>query len=266
MDNLNDLQHWLLNSITAPTTAQNIDTYLLPSQNQSPADRLAVYQHAYLARLLEVLQSLFPCTRFAVGEDLFDQFAAGYIQTHPPHSYTLAHLADKFANYLDATRPPDWGAFLVELVRLEQAIDRIFDAPGPENLPPFTLPTTADASLTLSLVPGCELHAFHYPVSTYYTSWKSWVAVGRTANHGSNDPPSWPAPQNQFLALFRRDYIVRRYELTPTQFTLLTALHSAATLEDALAAAANNNPNDLDTLAHNFQSWFTFWAAERFFI
>lgn len=254
MDNLTHLQNWLLNSIIAPSTAQHINDHILPSENQSSADRLAVYQHAYLARLLEVLQSLFPCTRFAVGDELFNQFAAGYIQTHPPHSYTLAHLADKFADYLDATRPADWGAFLVELVRLEQAIDRIFDAPGPENLPPFTLPTTtADASLKLSLVPGCELHTFHYPVSAYYTHWKQSLAT------------DWPQPQDQYLALFRRNYIVRRYELTATQFTLLSALHSGAPLGDALTIAANENPATLETLAQNFQSWFTLWAAERFF-
>lgn len=252
-DNLNQLQHWLLNAVTEPAAAQQINDYLRPSQNQTTTDRLAVYQHAYLARLLEVLQSLFPCTRFAIGDELFNQFAAGYIQTHPPHSYTLAHLPDNFADYLDATRPADWGAFLVELVRLEQAIDRIFDARGPENLPPFTLPTTADASLTLSLVPGCELHAFHYPVSAYYTAWKQSI------------PEEWPEPQNQYLALFRRDYIVRRYELTATQFTLLSALHCGAPLGDALAIAASNNPAELDILAQDFQSWFTFWAAERFF-
>ena len=266
MEPLNRLQDWLLSAIVEPATAQHVNDHLLPSPTQSPADRLAVYQHAYLARLLEVLQNLFPCTRFAIGDELFNQFAAAYIQAHPPHSYTLANLSDKFADYLDATRPADWGAFLVELVRLEQAIDRIFDAPGPENLPPFTLPTTADASLKLSLVPGCELHAFHYPVSNDYTAWKSWVAVVRAANHGSNDSPAWPARQKQHVALLRRNYIVRRYELTATQFALLSGLQAGAPLGDALAIAADENSKTLETLAHDFQSWFTFWAAERFFI
>lgn len=253
MPDLHHLQHWLLHSITSPNSATAIDQHLLSSTTQSPTDRLAVYQHAYLARLLEVLQNLFPCARFAIGDELFNQFAAAYIQAHPPHSYTLANLADKFADYLDATRPADWGAFLVELVRLEQAIDRIFDAPGPENLPPFRLPTTADASLKLSLVPGCELHAFHYPVSTYYTQWKHSI------------PAEWPEPRDQFVALLRRNYIVRRYELTATQFNLLTALHSGAPLGDALSTAAKNRADDVDTLAADFQSWFKFWTAERFF-
>lgn len=253
MPNLDQLQHWLLASITEPTSNKDIDDHLRPSLRQSAADRLAVYQHAYTARLLEVLQDLFPCTRFAVGDELFTQFAASYLQAHPPHSYTLNHLADQFPGYLDTTRPADWGAFVVELARLEQKIDRIFDAPGPENLPPFTMPAAADASLKLALVSGFELHRFEHPVSDYFTAWKA----GRE--------PNWPEPHDQFVALFRRDYIVRRYELTHSQYDLLCSFKSGVSLGDALAAAANNHPAGVEILTRDFHNWFAFWAAERFF-
>ena len=141
---LDHLQHWLLSAITSPSeiTPSDLASTILPSHNQSATDRLAVYQHAYLARLLEVLRELFPCTRFAVGDELFDQFAAGYLAAHPPHSYTLARLADQWVEYFDASRPADWGRFVVEVARLEHAIDRIFDGPGPENFPHSRCPTT----------------------------------------------------------------------------------------------------------------------------
>src|SRR5438876_5225666 len=102
---LTDLQRWLLTAITdqiAPQQAE-VDRVLLSSPQQSAADRLAIYRGAYIARLLEVLREQFPCTRFAVGE-LFDQFAASYLQTYPPRSYTLARLADNLVDYLEATR------------------------------------------------------------------------------------------------------------------------------------------------------------------
>src|SRR3954453_11085505 len=141
---LDDIQRWMLASITATDgTAGGVNEMVLPSRQQSAAERLAVYRHAYFARLLEVLRELLPCTRRAVDDELFDRFAADYLRAHPPHSYTLARLADTFAEYLDATRPADWGAFVVELVRLELAIDHIFDGPGPETLPPLTIPPDA---------------------------------------------------------------------------------------------------------------------------
>jgi len=253
MERLADLQRWLIDSITAPGSTLRVEDHILPSNHQSAADRLAVYQHAYLARLLEVLQNLFPCSRFAAGDELFRQFATGYIQAYPPRSYTLAHLADHFADYLDATRPADWGAFLVELVRLEQAIDRIFDAPGPEGLLPFAMPADADGSLRLRLVPGCELHAFCYPVSTYYTQWKQATAA------------DWPQAGEQYVALFRCDYVVRRYELIATQYAVLSALQAGESLGDALAMAADRYPAETESLARGCQAWFAFWAAERLF-
>jgi len=265
---LNDLQRWMLGAITDPSgvaSGREVERTILPSRQQSAAERLAVYQNAYLARLLEVLREQFPCTRVAVGDELFDQFAAGYLQAHPPHSYTLGRLADHLAVYLDATRPADWGDFIVELVRLEQAIDRIFDGPGPEIAAPFQFPADAGESLRLSFVPGFELFAFRYPVSAYYTDWKA------------NGEPAWPEPREQFVALLRRDYIVRRYELSRVQHDVLKSLHAGSELGEALALAAQAThwpgqpgrpPHDetsLDGLAADLRDWFARWTADGFF-
>jgi len=39
---------------------------------------------------------LFPACRYTVGDDLFDEFAYGYLQSYPPRGYTLGTLADNF--------------------------------------------------------------------------------------------------------------------------------------------------------------------------
>lgn len=250
------IQRWMLAAIARPESTErgSLEAAILPSRQQSPEERLAVYRHAYLARLLEVLRELFPCTRFAVGDELFDQFAAGYLQSHPPQSYTLARLADKLPEYLDATRPVDWGSFVVELARLEQAIDRIFDGPGPEGLPPFVVPENACESLQLSLVPGLELHAFSHPVSTYYTDWKA-----------SRQPP-WPSRQEQYIAVFRRDYVVRRFDLTATQHELLLMISRGQSLGEALAGITEDvDPAAGGQFADEVQRWFTLWSANGFF-
>ncbi|MBW8884594.1 MAG: putative DNA-binding domain-containing protein [Planctomycetia bacterium] len=253
---LADLQRWLLAAITEPIGPETaaVEQRLLPSREQSAAERLAVYRSAYVARLLEVLHEQFPCTRFAVGDELFDQFAAGYLKAHPPNSYTLARLADKLVDHLEGTRPADWGAFVVELARLEQTIDRVFDAAGPENLPSYTVPEIAGDSLTLTLAPGLELHAFSYPVSTFYTAWKSRLQ------------PSWPQPQPQFVALLRRDYIVRRHELNRPQYELLSGISRGMPLGEAVAAGAAAVENaDSEKLAAEFSDWFATWATSGFF-
>ena len=247
---LSNLQHWLLEGITRPDGVDPIaiDDAILRSQQQTSGERLAVYQHAYVARLLEVLRELFPCTRFTVGDDLFDQFAAGYLRRYPPTSYTLGRLADHWVDYLDQTKPADadWGKFVVEVARLEQAIDRVFDGPGPEALPQFSLPSDAGGDLKLTFVPGLEVHAFQFPVSAYFTAWKA------------GQQPAWPDCGEQFIALYRRDYIVRRHELSREQFELLSALKRGSSLVESLAEFPSVDPADI-------RSWFAHWAAAGFF-
>lgn len=251
---LAEAQRWLLAAIVDPSQPTEFETqvHLAAGPAQLPDERLAIYRHAYLARLLEVLRELFPCTRFAVGDELFDRLLIDYIHAHPPSSYTLAKLPDQLVAFLDATRPPDWGLFVVELARLEHAIDLVFDGPGGEQLPPFQLPATASGDLRLVLTPSLTLLAFRYPVSTYFTSWKA----GRE--------PQWPEPEKQHIALLRRDYIVRRYELTPEQYPVLELLQAGKSLDEVMSSLAAAG-QDLDRLAKTIGQWFESWAGESFF-
>ncbi len=254
---LDDLQRWMLAAITQPAGVDRVaqlDEVILPSRQQSAAERLAVYSIAYFARLLEVLRDLFPCLRFAVGDELFDQFAVEYLQAHPPSSYTLHRLADRFAEFLEATRPRDDDsmAFVVDLARLEHALDEVFDGPGPEEAPKKDSRPLFNGSMPLALVPGLRLLAVRFPVSTYFTAWKA------------STNPRWPAASEQFVALLRRDYIVRRYELSRLEFDLLSHLAVGKSLDDSLAAIAAQAPS-LDDLAGDVQRWFTHWSAEGFF-
>jgi hypothetical protein len=253
---LDELQHWVLTAITSPAepNPEELKHLILQSSQQTSVERLAVYRQAYMARLLGVLRELFPCTRFAVGDELFDQFCVGYLRAHPPTSYTLGRLADRLPEYLDATRPADWGGFIVELTRLEQAIDRGFDAPGPERLPPLRLPNGICGKGRLRLTPGCELLSFKYPVSTYYTAWKSDHAAG------------WPNPLEQYIALVRRDYMVRRYDLHAAQFRVLSALQAGASLDEAVSLAADMPGGRLDDLPSCVQQWFHDWTSAGFFV
>ena len=221
---------------------------------------MGVYAAAYYLRLVDCLREFFPCLRFAMGEEIFDDFALAYLQKHPSQSYTLHRLADEFADFLSETKPSDgWEEFFVDLARLEHAIEVVFDAEGPEessSVGQMEIENPTPQSV-LALVPGFQLLAFRYPVSSYYTAWK----------HGAE--PALPDPKAEYLALFRRDYIVRRHELTSLQHSLLSALHSGETLETAIShiaphALAAGQP--ADTLAAALREWFEQWTRGAFFL
>src|SRR5260221_14393035 len=103
-----------------------LETVVTRSRAQTALERLEVYSHAYYARLLECLREEFPVLKHALGEEVFDAFAVGYLQQYPSRSYTLFRLSENFPRYLAETRPDgngayaDWPDFLIDLATLEQ--------------------------------------------------------------------------------------------------------------------------------------------------
>ena len=281
------LQRWLQAVITHPAgvqagiesdaarrqiavAANGIDSVVLPSSRQSSLERLAVYGNAYFLRLLECLRDLFPCLTDAIGRETFDQFAAAYLAGHPPTSYTLQRLADRFAEFLAETQPSqdaDWSGFVVELAQLEGAIEQVFDGPGPESDPwpeeaerevagqipaaPWTAELLSPQT-RLVPAPGLTLLSFRWPVSTYYTDWKR----GAT--------PSWPSRRPQFVALLRQDYVVRRHELPGAAHELLSRLAQGTSIGDAVDQVASTFAGDQFGPDH-VRRWTIQWVRERFF-
>src|SRR5258706_5638387 len=109
------------------------------SKNLSAEERLGIYANAYYARLLECLRESFPVLCKALGRELFDEFAFDYLQRFPSTSYTLSRLGDRFAEFLEETRPDKgegtvgWPDFLIDIARLEGSIEQGFDGPGVEK-------------------------------------------------------------------------------------------------------------------------------------
>lgn len=254
---LAELQTWMMQAIaSSQSDGAIISERVLPSQSQSASQRLAVYQHAYVARLQECLRDSFPVLLAALGRETFDQFAAEYVQRHPPVSYTLNHLADHFVEHLTATRPadvatPGWPDFVIELAKLEHTIEQVFDGAGHEHLPPLDVcqvtQLRADQWSDLWLIPAPDLRllAFRFPIDDYYTAAKQ------------DQSPDWPEPRSTWLAIHRRDYVVRRVPLEEAEHHLLVALLSRQSLREAVAVST--------ATAEQVARWFAAWGRLRFF-
>ena len=57
---------------------------------------LAVYRHAYRARLIDCLRESFEKTWSWIGDDAFDAAALQHLSEHPPRSWTLDDTARDF--------------------------------------------------------------------------------------------------------------------------------------------------------------------------
>ena len=196
-------------------TPDRIEQVVDPSKRRTSVERIEVYANAYYARLLECLRDEFPALLHAVGEEVFDGLAFGYLQAYPSTSYTLSDLSRHFAQFLEETRPreeedesPSWPDFMIDLARLERTYSEVFDGPGAERLKLLgadeiqAIPPDEWPSARLIPVPCLRLLALRYPVQEYATGVRK-----------KEDPPL-PDPEPTWLAVSRINYVVRRWTLS----------------------------------------------------
>jgi Putative DNA-binding domain len=240
-----------------------------PSQRRTSIERIEVYANAYYARLLECLRDEFPALFHALGEEIFDGLAFGYLQAYPSTSYTLTNLGRHFVQFLEETRPidegeegPSWPDFMIDLARLERTYGEIFDGPGSERLKLLEaeeiqrIQSDEWPSARLMPVPCLRLLCLRYPVQEYATGVRK-----------KEDPPL-PDPQPTWLAVSRINYVVRRWTLSQIQYDLLAALIAGQAVGEAIenaALAARTCGESLDGLADNLRSWFQEWSCAGFF-
>jgi hypothetical protein len=285
---LAQIQRWLQAVITHPDGVEaglaspeaqaeidvapdQIEGVVDPSQRRTSIERLEIYANAYYARLLECLRDEFPALLHAVGEEVFDGLAFGYLQSYPSRSYTLSQLSRQFAEYLEQTRPhdeddpsgePSWPDFMIDLARLERCYSDVFDGPGAERLTLLhaealrNISPDAWAEARLICVPCLRLLSLQYPVHQYATAVRE------------KQDPDLPGPEPTWLAVSRINYVVRRWTLTRVQFELLTALVAGQTVGSAIERAAQlavESGESVDRLADSLRDWFAEWSAAGFF-
>lgn len=283
MRSLETLQRWMQTVIMNPhgvgagieseesrsaidVTPAEVEGVITRSQSLTALERLDIYHRAYFARLVECLRDEFPVLLHALGDEAFDAFALAYLQKYPSRSYTLNLLGSHLPQYLAETRPPEegsgpsWPDFLVDLATLELSFAAVFDGPGVEGqkvLEVETLQTLAPEQWLESRlipVPCLRLLTLRFPVNRYYRA----VRKRKKA--------ALPPPRPTYLALTRRQFVVRHYQFTRLQYILLNALVAGDSVADALektAAAAGPQLARLEGLLHQ---WFRNWTAEGFFL
>lgn len=276
---LDQLQRWMLAVISHPrgieaglqterpggelqVAPEDLATVVAPSAACSSAERMAVYSSAYFARLLECLSAEFPAVQRAAGEEAFAGLAVGYLQRHPPRSYTLAQLGTGFPEYLKETRPqrgaapgPDWADLLVDLARLERTYAEVFDGPGEEAAPPLDvqslmqMPAEDWEHLELRVTASLRWLDVQFPVHDYC------AALRR------GDPDQPPVPQTLRLAVYRRQFRVQVRALSQPQAALVAMLQQGLSVGAALAIVVAQHHLDPHALLTELPSWFRDWTA-----
>ena len=241
----------------------DLERVLTRSRALPAADRLAVYANAYYSRLLECLREEFPALVYLLDTELFDEFAIGYLQQYPSRSYTLHHLGTAFPQYLAESCPDDedprWVALMVDLATLERVYGDVFDGPGNERLEMLSAERLAaippEAWATARLIPAPDVRLLELRSAVH--------EFARSVRR--KEEPELPDPEETLLVVHRRDYVVRRHQLTRAQYVLLGAILAGETVGDAIGRAAEVAEPEVEDFGLALREWFRDWAAEGLF-
>ncbi len=104
------------------------------SRREERAVLMHVYEHAYGARLAEILEGDYEKLPMALGRDAFLEMAAAYVAARPSRHPNARYFGRGLAAFLATTAPWSERPWLAELAALEWAMGEVFVAPDAPRL------------------------------------------------------------------------------------------------------------------------------------
>jgi hypothetical protein len=212
------------------------------------ATGLAVYRHAYRARLVAALADNYTVLARALGDDAFDALGRAYVDAHPSRQPSIRWFGDRLADFMDAAGDdlvPH--ASLADFARMDWALRGAFDAAEAPPLDAATLAALSPdawAGLVLHLQPSVRRVTLAHAIEPAWHVLREWEPESEPEQPELPEP----VPHPHALLAWRQHGQTRWRSLEPLEATLLQAVaegapfallceRAAAELGDAEAAA-----------------------------
>jgi hypothetical protein len=230
---LTQLQNWmqgmLVHNVPLASDASQqpveVEDVVNSSKRLSAVKHLDIYRSSYIARLRACMHSQFSALAYALGNELFESFADLYLDTYPSESYTLNTLGEKFAAFLEESRPDagakekeSWPDFMIELARFEYALSVIFDEPATENNTIIPVDTPDEL---LKLTPVIHLFHHQFSICNFYLEFSQ------------GKEPELPFPEESYCAVTRYNYKLGLFAIRGAQYYFLKTIQQGRSAEEA---------------------------------
>jgi len=106
------------------------DEIIKPGPSLTSAERLELYHRQYWFRILDSLAEDFPVLRRMAGDEVFWELIEAYLLERPSHSFTLRHLGEAFADFIEISTLLDetWRPWFSSIARIEYAFMECFES------------------------------------------------------------------------------------------------------------------------------------------
>lgn len=165
------------------------EKWIKPGVALSGAERLELYHRQYWYRILDSLAEDFPVLRRMAGDGLFWDLIEKYLLDRPSKSFTLRHLGEAFAVFLENSALLDerQRLWFSALARIEYAQMESFEAiqcalPQPDDLQVKMIALQAHVRLIALPVPADLCHKWEdFSLAATTPAQQVWIAVWRHA-------------------------------------------------------------------------------------
>ncbi|NMY26477.1 DUF2063 domain-containing protein [Pseudomonas sp. WS 5021] len=203
--------------LLADTDASGFASTLIGGPTLDVDTGLAIYHHAYRARLLEVMQGDFPAVWHWLGDEEFAGLVAAYVQRYPSAHFSLRWLGQRFAGFIGEHLVAEQSAPLAELACLEWAFTLAFDASPGQPLSLHDMAQLAPEDwpvLQVEWVPAVQ------QVLCRFNSLEIWRGVKAQATF----PGSQPLSLAQVCLIWRDQQVCRYRSLEPAEAYALAGM------------------------------------------
>lgn len=244
------LENYLLGS--NPQASAALQGSLLSSPTLSAQQGLAIYHHAYRARLLEALREDYPAVHYWLGDDEFATLAQAFCAAQPSQHFSLRWFGAGFAGFISASLDPQDSPPLAELARLEWAFGLAFDAAAGT---PLSLAQMA--SLPAADWPGLQVQLLAHVqlVTLEYNSLALWQAAKAQADF----PPSVRLAQDQTCLIWRHGLVSNYRSLSAAEALALQGMAMAGWSFAELCEQLAEHGEQAPALA---AGWLKQWLSE----
>ncbi|MET0791466.1 MAG: DNA-binding domain-containing protein, partial [Polyangiaceae bacterium] len=230
----------------------------------SPVERLEIYREQFWLRHTSSLVEDFPGVSGILGQTAWQRLIEGYLDIHPPTSFTLRDLGLRLPEYIASRHELEHQALCQDMARLERGYIEIFDAADALPITPEALAAVPEDSwqrARLVLHPALRLLQLDYPVAA--------LRRALIEAKSSGQMPTLPEPKAHCLVLFRdlrRDLQMFHEQLSAGAHALLAALAASVPLVAACERAQAEVPEEAATIRDSVGPWFQSWAARGFIV
>lgn len=202
------------------------------------AERLAIYGHAYLTRLTDIIRGDYPALEAALGADIFARLVEEYIRETPSTFRDAQHYSEAFTDYITRkhNQLPPWAG---DMARAERAEFRILNM---QVLPAFRLPESG-----LEMEDLFALRLIPQPAAEYVESHYDLLAAR----------PVPPEASKTCYAIFLNEENIMRLALEPDEAKALRLL-DGGTMAEWLPLVLEN----VQAPPEKLQLWLARWMTK----